>query len=506
MSRKKTDIKHQFSILNIILRFWWVWVLVAVAVTYTLCMVLAIGQSIWFDEGYSIMLARQSVDDIFALTAVDAHPPLYYLVLKAWASLFGWSEFALRSLSAVATAGAVGVGLILLRTLFSTRLALAAIPLLVFAPFLLRYGYEVRMYALTTLIAILATLVLVFAVRHKRWWLWAMYAFCVALGMYTLYLIAAVWVAHVVWLVVRSIRNKVSFTQWRWPLAYAGAVLLYVPYLSTFLYQLQNSALPGIGSEVTLTSLVNIFTSLSLYRAEWQVGGWLTLLLVIIGIGVVWQFITIYKRVPASYRSSLTLLGLLSVIPIVFFMLSSLPPRDPIFVVRYMAHVALFWYMFVAAIVILGYRYGNRALSMFMLVGCLVLAFFGTVQLQSTGNFNFERMQDPQTVQLRSAITCNDKTMIVADDPYTYIDSIYYFDGCDTRFFSKDTIEKKGGYAPLHESSRRIASPDEIQAPVLVHLSWTGADAQFTPSSQYQLSQTTTYDKQVVTIYKLIAE
>lgn len=474
--------------------------------TYALCMVLAIGQSIWFDEGYSIMLARQPVEDILALTAVDAHPPLYYLVLKGWASVFGWSEFALRSLSAVATAGAAGGGLLLLRALFSTKIALAAMPFLILAPFLLRYGYEVRMYALTTLIAVLATLVLVLAVRHKKWWSWAIYALFVALGMYTLYLVAAVWVAHVVWLVVRSIRSKISFTQWRWPLAYVGAVLLYVPYLSTFLYQLQNSALPGIGGEVTLTSLVNIFTSLALYRAEWQVGGWLTLLLLAVGIGAVWQCVVLYGRIPAQYKKSLLLLLLLAAVPLVFFMLSSLPPRDPIFVVRYMAHVSVFWYMLVAAIVLLGYKYGNRILSACLLFGCLIAAILGTIQLQAVGNFNFERMQEPQTAQLRNAITCNDSTTVIADDPYTYIDAVYYFDGCDVRFFSEKQIEKKGGYAPLHESAVRVSSSNELQSPVLIHLSWVGTEVQFTPGEKYRVTQTTTYDKQVVTVYQLISE
>lgn len=45
---------------------------------------LAIGlsQSVWFDEAYSIMVAKQPLGQLLHLTAVDTHPPLYYLLLK----------------------------------------------------------------------------------------------------------------------------------------------------------------------------------------------------------------------------------------------------------------------------------------------------------------------------------------------------------------------------------------------------------------------------------------
>jgi uncharacterized membrane protein len=84
-------------------------------------MVLSLRQSIWFDEGYSILLAKQPVGELLALTAVDAHPPLYYLLLKAWGEMFGFTEFALRSLSALFLGGAVTTMLLLIRRLFGTR-------------------------------------------------------------------------------------------------------------------------------------------------------------------------------------------------------------------------------------------------------------------------------------------------------------------------------------------------------------------------------------------------
>jgi mannosyltransferase len=51
------------------------------------------------DEAFSWRLTTYSIPELLRHTAGDAHPPLYYLILKIWTILFGDSLFALRSLS-----------------------------------------------------------------------------------------------------------------------------------------------------------------------------------------------------------------------------------------------------------------------------------------------------------------------------------------------------------------------------------------------------------------------
>ena len=58
------------------------------------------GQSFWNDEGNSARIAERSLQLITEGAAGDIHPPLYYYLLHFWRSVFGSSEFALRSLSA----------------------------------------------------------------------------------------------------------------------------------------------------------------------------------------------------------------------------------------------------------------------------------------------------------------------------------------------------------------------------------------------------------------------
>ena len=59
-----------------------------------LCLV-SVQQTIWFDESYTAYLIRFDYTDIVRYTAVDVHPPLYYLLLKTWSLIFGYNDFAL---------------------------------------------------------------------------------------------------------------------------------------------------------------------------------------------------------------------------------------------------------------------------------------------------------------------------------------------------------------------------------------------------------------------------
>lgn len=498
--------KSQNTLLKLLEKYWWAVCIVAGVLVAVLSLVVSNGQAMWFDEGYSILLAREPIGEILSLTAVDAHPPFYYLLLKLWATVFGFDGFALRALSALLMGGAVAVILALIKRQFSVRVALAVIPFLVLAPFILRYGYEVRMYALATFIGVSATYAMVRAQVSKGWAWWVVYAGLVALGMYTLYMMIALWVAHVVWLLVTSIRQRQSIRSWKWLYALGGAVLLFAPYIPTFFYQLTHSALPGIGHEVTLTQLVDISSILTLYTSEWQLSGWLSpalgaVLLLVIILGVV-----SYQRATKAHKSLILFWLILAIVPLIFFTLTSLPPRSSIFINRYLAHVAIFIYATGALLIVLGWRYGYRKLATAAAAALFGLLLLGVVNLQQAGNFIFERQQHPMTQLIREHVTCDADTVVVADDPYTYIDSVFYYNDCDIRFFSEYDLERKGGYAMLHGSDRRVDGSESLTAPRLAHLRWDGQDASFVPDARYQLVQSTQYEKQVVDIYELIVE
>ncbi|MCL4301884.1 MAG: glycosyltransferase family 39 protein [Anaerolineae bacterium] len=106
--------------------------------------------SLWFDEAISVHWARQSVARILEVgfTLVeDRLPPLYYLLLKGWTPLAGFSEMGVRSLSAFLGTLLVPVIAAIAAALFNRRIALLTALLVALNPFLVWYAQEARMYA-----------------------------------------------------------------------------------------------------------------------------------------------------------------------------------------------------------------------------------------------------------------------------------------------------------------------------------------------------------------------
>jgi mannosyltransferase len=106
-------------------------------------------QSLWYDEAFSLAVARADWPIFWAALLTDGvHPPGYYLALKAALALFGSSEFALRFMSVVAGTLAVPLMDRLGRALGGRRWGMAAALLLAINPFALWYAQEARMYSL----------------------------------------------------------------------------------------------------------------------------------------------------------------------------------------------------------------------------------------------------------------------------------------------------------------------------------------------------------------------
>lgn len=470
-------------------------VIIAGALVATL-LSLSIGlrQSVWFDEAYSIQLAKQSVSQLLALTAVDTHPPLYYLILKAWASIFGWSELALRSLSLIAFGGAVATGALLVRRMFGARIALVALGVMVVSPFLLRYGFEIRMYALASFIGVVATYVLVLAVEMKasaaRWRLYALYALLVAAGMYTLYYMAMLWLAHVAWLVWREWRGRrsvKSLLQTPWLIAYGAAAALFLPWLPVLAQQMRGGALTSVAQPMTLDNLMSIISFYTVYQPVWRLGPFLSVLVVGAIIVIGWLTARTLRLVTGAQRSYLVLLMFYTLVPIAFLTLVGF--FRPMYLERYMSHVAIGGSLLLGVMIGMVYPHVRRGKR--WLIGLLLAIFLvGTATLIGIGNFNFQRLLSPSMNQVASRIvSCTGGSRVLAADPYAAIELNYYLPSCPVYFYG-DVERFTGGYAPLNDTDDLQVSDlakglDGVETLYLVYYDQPG----FEVPEQYSLAE-----------------
>jgi 4-amino-4-deoxy-L-arabinose transferase-like glycosyltransferase len=191
-------------------------------------------QPLWWDEGWSLYFATTGIGTMLELTAVDIHPPLYYLLLHLWTRLLGPGIFSVRLLSVgIGTATVPLLYLAGKRLLGRTGALLVAVFLLALSPFHIYYSQEVRMYGLVALLGLAATY---FALQWdpEGWGVGPAigYVLATAAALYTQYyaiflLLALNLIVLIRWLRVRRSGRALV----RWLGAQAAVILLFLPWL-----------------------------------------------------------------------------------------------------------------------------------------------------------------------------------------------------------------------------------------------------------------------------------
>lgn len=464
-------------------------------------LLIGLRQSVWFDEAYSILLAKHSVAELIRLTGLDTHPPFYYLLLKGWASLFGWSELSLRILSVASMSGAFVVGGLLVRKMFGSKVAIGTVVLFALSPLLLRYGFEIRMYSLASFIGVSATYCLYSAYKTKEnryKWLIG-YGLLVALGVFTLYYLVLLWVAHVAWLVILAIQKK-----WRvsslmpYLYAYIGAIVLFLPWLPTFLKQVSNDALAPIGQPMNYEQLSGVLSFNTLYQPTYGLTVILTIVILAFIAAIVWSL----KKsggILRKHPDELSLLGAYIGVPIAMLMGISLVKS--MYTERYLSHVAISLVMLIGIAVSTALaqhlKRSQRIAVIVIVYGTMLIGF---CNIATSGNFNFQRNEHPTVKQAAANIhDCGPDAQIIAADPYVMTELSYYVTDCQTYFVSEwPTLA--GGYAPWSGSKYQIKHASDITSSRVAYV-YYGAPDQAMPANYKEIA-THAYGSLNVTTYE----
>ncbi|MEU5565942.1 glycosyltransferase family 39 protein [Micromonospora musae] len=192
------------------------------------------GAQLWRDELATWNAAGRSVRDLVRLAGnIDAATGPYYLFMHGWTALAGDSIVALRLPSVLAMAGTAALTALLGRRLAGGRAGLLAGLLFALLPGTSRYAQEARPYALASLFAVLATLLLVDALRRSGWGRWIGYAAALAALGLTHLIALTLLAAHAV-AVLATHRAGLPAgggdrRRWLWVPAVLPAVLLVAP-------------------------------------------------------------------------------------------------------------------------------------------------------------------------------------------------------------------------------------------------------------------------------------
>ncbi len=206
---------HNYAILGILL------VAFALRVTY-------LGERpVWYDEAFSVFLARQDWSQILRGTAADIQPPLYYILLHLW-QLLGELPFTMRFLSLACSQLSVALVFAITRQLFSRRAATFAALFAAILPFQIEYAQELRMYALLEL-ALLVYFYAFIMLRRAERPIPAMLVFALsgAVALYSQSLAVLTWLVPDVLVLVQRDRTTLV----RLMIAQAVTLVLFLPWL-----------------------------------------------------------------------------------------------------------------------------------------------------------------------------------------------------------------------------------------------------------------------------------
>jgi mannosyltransferase len=220
-----------------------------------------LGGQLWMDEAITIGISAHPLTAIPGILRMDGSPPLFYLALHIWMSMFGDGAAATHSLALVFGMLTVPVSYWGARSLFGRRAAVYAAVLFAFSAFLTQYCQETRMYSLMALLGLTGTIGLLQGFMLRRRGYVALFALSLALMLYThawalFYGAASVVTLALLWRLGDEqtrrhfIRDAV--------LAYIGAGVLFLPWLPNFIFQATHTgapwdAHPGFGAPIQIS-------------------------------------------------------------------------------------------------------------------------------------------------------------------------------------------------------------------------------------------------------------
>ena len=300
------------------------------------------ASAIWCDEGSSLFMSQFSPSLIWVHSAHDVHPPLYFLLLHAWTSVFGSSLFSIRSLSVLPGIGSVVLGIWLTSLIASRRAALLAGFFLALLPIAVRYSQEVRMYSLMGFWLLGATIALVHWVKNpQRHGFLVAYALLMTASFYTHYFTAFCVLSHWCYLLLIRKAQPCLVCRPAWWITSVLIVVMFTPWLFEFLDLLRHLDQLRAGNDIGWITPVDAY---SLPSTFWQfftltdgmfLPGWMYLSLPVALAGIV---VAVWRHDQGPYKFH-TLLIIYALLPlIVVFLLSWI---TPLLVERYLMFSAL---------------------------------------------------------------------------------------------------------------------------------------------------------------------
>jgi 4-amino-4-deoxy-L-arabinose transferase-like glycosyltransferase len=287
----------------------------------------------WSDEIYTKSMLHGNLSDFYSMFKNDLHPPLYYLGLRLFTSVFGLSETSLRAFSVVGVLATLLLVYFAGQRIFGKEGALYICLMLISVPMLAVYSHQARMYSWA---AFSITGVFIYSCLFLRTGtmrdLVLLLIFTVA-AMYIHYYstIAAIMANLFVFLQLIFTKNR----KWRNHLiALIIAALLFLPWVFMFIVQIKRVQGAFWAPEVSFPGILSCFTIP--FSEQFWASGYSRTMTILMYVLIVLTIILSFTKSFSEYRSALWLSLFIFVGTLLFAAVISLFSQ-PILYSRYVA-------------------------------------------------------------------------------------------------------------------------------------------------------------------------
>ena len=229
--------KVKEKIKNIPLKQWHILIIVIGIIFVSLG---AFHSNAWFDENYSVALAKHTFSEIWSIGGNDVHPVLYYWCLHIVYLITGGSVVAYRLFSVIPVAIMMILGYTHIRKDFGEKTGFVFSFLAAFLPEMAVYAIEIRMYSWAILTV---TILAIYAYRltkednTKNWIIFGLSSLAsIYLHYYGLMAAGLINIALLIYLIVKKRKKGIIF------ILSLGAVqaVAYLPWIMKLLTQMNH--------------------------------------------------------------------------------------------------------------------------------------------------------------------------------------------------------------------------------------------------------------------------
>ena len=279
---------------------------------------LIFSKTVWFDEAYTLSLIQQDFSKIIEILKTDMHPPLYFIALKLFCNIFGYSIITTKIFSVLGYIGTLLIGCTIVRKYFGIQSSIIYMLTLGAIPMSLYFSTQQRSYSWCVFFVTLCFIEALIFITNGKTKHCIVFTVAGLLAAYNhIYALLAIGIIFAFVLIYAFFKNKSLLKIIL--ISYLGMIVGYSLWILPLLYQTRDAAndfwLTSVEPLSLIVFIIGLAISLGmLIKKSNRILPIVFAIVSIMGIQFIGLFVTIFIRPLYIARYSVVILGVFALL------------------------------------------------------------------------------------------------------------------------------------------------------------------------------------------------